>query len=386
MGPSKPKRPAPARTAARRGVARKGAASGEPLPVDNAGATPSPAAERVAEVLPKHLPAAGKSRVAKETGVHGKRVHAEPVTPGVGEGAAIPAKRASAGRAPTGEGAARTPEAKAPAVPHAVRKRGPATSAAGTAGPPPGPASAVNPSAPASPAPSARPAGACSSARSGRARSAASSAEPSAPRRRARPVDRGARRRAILDAALAVFDAHGFAKARLDDVARHAGVAKGTLYLYFADKNALFEGLVQETLTPILVDADALVPDFPGTTRDLIDALLELLATRIIEGPGSAIPRLMIREGAHFPDLAAFYYREVVSRGSALIRQVVRRGLERGEITSDALERFPQLAVAPALLAVVWNGLFHAIAPLDVRALLGVHRDLLLKGLGCQDL
>lgn len=215
--------------------------------------------------------------------------------------------------------------------------------------------------------------------------SSSSAPLPSAPRRRAAAADRAARRRAILAAALAEFDVNGFAKTRLEDVARRAGIAKGTLYLYFADKTALFEGLVQEMLTSVLADADALVPTFAGDTRELVDTLLELVTARIIDAPGQAVMRLMIREGMYFPDLAAFYHRAFVERGNALIRQVARRGLERGEIACDALERFPQLAVAPALLAVVWNSLFHAIAPLDVRALLAVHRDLLLRGLGWQD-
>ena len=97
--------------------------------------------------------------------------------------------------------------------------------------------------------------------------------EPQARRRRAPVMDKGERRRSILDAALAEFAAHGFAGTRLDDVARRAGVAKGTLYLYFSDKEALFRGLVQETLTPVLADAGGMVALFPGTTRELLDLL-----------------------------------------------------------------------------------------------------------------
>ncbi|MEP9351704.1 TetR/AcrR family transcriptional regulator [Xanthobacter sp. KR7-225] len=198
-------------------------------------------------------------------------------------------------------------------------------------------------------------------------------------------MDKEARRRAILDAALAAFSAQGFAAARLDDVARGAGVAKGTLYLYFADKEALFRGLVEEMITPVLLDADAFVPLFAGTTRELLDALLEMLIERILDRPAQAIIRLMISEGPRFPELAAYYHREVVARAIALLRQVARRARERGEITSDAAERFPQLIIAPAILAVVWNALFGAIDPLDPRALLRAHRDLLLAGLGWKD-
>src|SRR5262249_24285924 len=69
---------------------------------------------------------------------------------------------------------------------------------------------------------------------------------------RARKVSAEARRQAILKAALAEFAAPGFEAARLDDVAARAGVAKGTLSLYFRDKQALFEALVRNAVSPLL--------------------------------------------------------------------------------------------------------------------------------------
>lgn len=211
-------------------------------------------------------------------------------------------------------------------------------------------------------------------------------AEAGAPaRRRARPMEKAARRRAILDAALAVFARDGFAGARLDEVARRAGVAKGTLYLYFTDKEALFRGLVEDNIAPVLADADHVVGAFPGTTRELLDLLIGLLTARILDTPAQALIRLMIAEGPRFPELAAFYHREVVARGLALVRQILQRGLDRGEISGDIALRHPQLVISPAIVAVIWNSMFGAIDPLDVRAFLAAHRDLLLRGLGWRD-
>lgn len=224
--------------------------------------------------------------------------------------------------------------------------------------------------------------------RQGGARGAAvSPPEPRVPgrRRRAPPMEKAARRRAILDAALQVFSEHGFAGTKLDEVARRAGIAKGTLYLHFTDKEALFRGLVEENIAPVLADADHVVGLFPGTTRELLDLLIGLLAARILDRPASAIVRLMIAEGPRFPELAAFYHREVVARGLALVRQILQRGLERGEITSDLGVRFPQLVISPAIVAVVWNSMFGAIEPLDARSFLMAHRDLLLRGLGWRE-
>ncbi len=215
---------------------------------------------------------------------------------------------------------------------------------------------------------------------------AAGASQSGAPRgRRAQAMTRAERREAILAAALTVFADQGYAATRLEDVARGAGVVKGTLYLYFPDKQALFQGLVEEMISPVLMDADALVPLFPGTTRDLLDALIEMLVARILDRPAQALLRLMLSEGPRFPELSAFYHREVVCRGLSLLRQVAQRALDRGEIDSDAAVRFPQLVIAPALVAVVWNALFGAFDPLDPRALLAAHRDLLLRGLGWRD-
>lgn len=204
-------------------------------------------------------------------------------------------------------------------------------------------------------------------------------------RRRAPAMDKGERRRSILDAALAEFSAHGFAGARLDDVARRAGVAKGTLYLYFSDKEALFRGLVEENLSPVLADAGGMVGLFPGTTRELLDLLIELLALRVLDTPAQALVRLMIAEGPRFPELAAYYHREVVVRGLGLIRSIVERGIARGEIDNDIAVRFPLLVIAPAIVAVVWNAMFGAFDPLDARAFLAAHRDLMLRGLGWRE-
>ena len=78
-------------------------------------------------------------------------------------------------------------------------------------------------------------------------------------RRNRRALSPEARRAAILAAALEEFTARGYEAARLDDVAKRAGIAKGTIYLYFADKEALFQELVRSMVSPVLgaLDADA---------------------------------------------------------------------------------------------------------------------------------
>ena len=193
---------------------------------------------------------------------------------------------------------------------------------------------------------------------------------------RGRAEGSAARREAILSAALDEFATRGFAAARLDDVARRAGVAKGTIYLYFRDKEALFQDLVRSVIGPLIARFEASAEiDLPA--RVVAERIVDMFVREIYGTRGKDVIRLIIAEGPRFPSLAEFYYREVISRVIAAVRGLLRRAAERGEIPAEALARFPQLLVAPGLVAIVWNGLFDRFEPLDVAALMRAHLDLL---------
>ena len=184
------------------------------------------------------------------------------------------------------------------------------------------------------------------------------------------------RREAILAAALDEFSLRGFAAARLDDVARRAGVAKGTIYLYFRDKEALFQELVRSVIGPLIERFEASAEiDLPA--RVVAERIVEMFVREIYGTRRKDVIRLIIAEGPRFPKLAEFYYHEVIERVLPAMRAIMARAVARGELKSDALARFPQLLVAPALTAIVWEGLFGRLAPLDVRALMRAHIDLL---------
>jgi AcrR family transcriptional regulator len=198
------------------------------------------------------------------------------------------------------------------------------------------------------------------------------------PRRNlSRAQESAARREAILAAALDEFSARGFAAARLEDVARRAGVAKGTIYLHFANKEALFQELVRAMLGPLVATLDQLqATDLP--VRTVIERFVNLFVTEIYGTRRRDVVHLVISEGARFPKLAEFYYREVVERGMAAMRALLKRAIARGEIRHTGLARFPQLVVAPGLVAIIWRGLFDRFAPLDAADMMRAHIDILL--------
>jgi AcrR family transcriptional regulator len=193
----------------------------------------------------------------------------------------------------------------------------------------------------------------------------------------ATPLHDAVRRRApderpqqIIDAALAVFDERGLAGARLDDIAQRAGVAKGTIYLYFDNKEELFREVIRHTLIDRL---DAARSEIAAMGRDVsATAMLRRYADSwwaFLITPGyQAVYRLVIGELHRFPDLAAFYAQEVVSRAHALMRPIVERGIATGEFRAmdpAVASRMMSAMFSTHALWVCKQQIFKAVAPLN---------------------
>jgi AcrR family transcriptional regulator len=190
-------------------------------------------------------------------------------------------------------------------------------------------------------------------------------------------AERAAERRgAIIEAALDEFVARGFTATRIDDIASRAGVAKGTIYLHFKDKESMFEELIRTALVPLIGRLHA-PPAMGGSVRDMIEGFARMFIQEVANTRRGEIVRLIVAEGPRFPSIADFYYREVVSRGLAAMRALIELGVARGEIQQKDLARFPQLIIAPAIVAVIWQSLFSRHAPLDATEMFRVHFDLI---------
>jgi AcrR family transcriptional regulator len=202
------------------------------------------------------------------------------------------------------------------------------------------------------------------------------------PKREAQPAsnraERAAERRgAIVDAAMEEFITRGFAATRLDDVAKRAGVAKGTIYLHFKDKESMFEELIRTAIVPLVNRLGTAPLGSDATVRDMVEGFARTFIEQVVSTRRGDIVRLIVAEGPRFPAVADFYYREVVSKGLAGMRAMIELGIARGEISNKNLARFPQILVAPALIAVIWQSLFSKHAPLDAIEMLQVHLDLI---------
>lgn len=186
----------------------------------------------------------------------------------------------------------------------------------------------------------------------------------------------------ILAAALACFAERGYAATRLDDVAQRAGITKGTLYLYFPNKEELFKAVVRQAIVPNLAQGEALVAASSEPAAVILGRLLKQWLA--LHGtPASAIPKLMLAEAGNFPDLARFYHAEVVERGTNLLRRLLHRAVERGEFRAIDVDNAVFCIIGPVIMSMLWRHSFaqHDGHALDAEALYRTHLDLLTRGL-----
>lgn len=211
-------------------------------------------------------------------------------------------------------------------------------------------------------------------------REAASGVTRWARRKDARPAE-------LLAAALDIFVEKGYAATRLDDVAKRAGVSKGTLYLYYDGKESLFKAVIRGGLIPAIERGEKELDEHTGTMAELLEKIIfgwwESVGTSQLGG----IPKLMFAEAKNFPDLADFYYKEVISRGYGLVQRVLTEGRARGEFVEVDPVYGTRLVLAPLVFLLLWRHSFSICErePIDPVKYLGIHLGLVLNGLRTRD-
>lgn len=195
-------------------------------------------------------------------------------------------------------------------------------------------------------------------------------------RKLARPAE-------LTAAALALFVEHGYAATRLEDVAAAAGVSKGTLYLYFESKDALFKAVVREGLVSVLERGERMLAEHRGSSlallTDLIWAWWELIGSQPISG----LAKLMFSECRNFPELAQFYHDEVISRGHRIIEAALTRGMLSGEFRRADAALTARLVCAPQMMFSIWRHSFQACEaqPVDAQVYIRRHLELMSRAL-----
>ncbi|MEM9693737.1 MAG: TetR/AcrR family transcriptional regulator [Myxococcota bacterium] len=181
----------------------------------------------------------------------------------------------------------------------------------------------------------------------------------------------------LVEAGFAEFAAHGFARTRLEDVARRAGVSRPTIYRYFDDKEDLFRATLQSKLPAAVGEVETMIDAYPGTTQSLLELLIDRMYDEQRRGDIAVIIRIIMSEGPQFPALVELYHREALSRFRRLLGRVLERGIARGEVRADLEPLLPMMVVSPAVMALLWQTTFAGVEPLALEDFRRAHLQLL---------
>ena len=194
-------------------------------------------------------------------------------------------------------------------------------------------------------------------------------------RKEARPAE-------IIAAASQLFADHGFAATKLDDVARLAGVAKGSIYLYFATKEELFRAVVRSAVVPQVQIVRRMAEAFEGTIADLIPRFLSGAASILGRSDVFAVVRMVIGESRNFPDLAKIWHDEVVSTVIGTLSGVIARAQVRGEVEQGDPRLYAFSVVGPLFMASIFRDVFKQASDdlPDLARLAEQHSRCLFKG------
>lgn len=186
------------------------------------------------------------------------------------------------------------------------------------------------------------------------------------------------RPREVLAAARRVFARKGYANATMAEIGREAGAAKGTAYLYFSGKREIFEAMVRESIVPAKVNAMNMLSQMPGSAWDhLVFIVMRPYDELVDVEERRSILRILITEGESFPELAEFYYENVIAEVLHLLAAIVERGIASGEFRDTLTPEHIRPMIAPVVMAAIWKMAFEKASPLNLEKFAAAHLDLL---------
>lgn len=185
----------------------------------------------------------------------------------------------------------------------------------------------------------------------------------------------------ILESAFEEFTANGYAATRVEDVAARLGITKGTVYLYFPTKDALFEAMIRHMSTPF-TDILASVDTLEGSYSDRLRALLLLAHEKIADDRKTReLLRLTLAEGARFPNIVDRHFDEFIAPLLGAVRSLVDQGVSAGEFRGGAAASVPDVVTSSVLHVAVMRLMFADRRPIDGTAFIAAHLDIVLNGL-----
>lgn len=200
---------------------------------------------------------------------------------------------------------------------------------------------------------------------------------------RARQRRKEARPGELLSAALEVFAERGFAATKLDDVARRAGVSKGTVYLYFESKEALFKAAVESAVLPALEAGEALAADHSLSPADALRTFIFWWWEKVGASDLGALPKLLVAEVGNFPELGKWFHENLILRGNRAAASIIDRGIASGEFRPVVARDAARIMHAQIFSYVLWRRAFGSAIPdlPEPEAYFATVVDILINGL-----
>jgi AcrR family transcriptional regulator len=207
------------------------------------------------------------------------------------------------------------------------------------------------------------------------------------PKRRKTPAPRWKRRaearpEEILEAALDEFTTRGFEAARMEDIAKAAGLSKAAVYLYFPSKMAVLEALIEAKVAPLAHQVQRLSVAGLADPMLALRTLAMLAAHRIADPAIFGVPRLVLGLSGRFPEIADYYRTHVVEMARSALETLVRAGIAKGVFRDVDPRAATRAMIGPLFFEAMWTHVLRGESALsDPQALIEQHFDILLNGL-----
>jgi len=191
----------------------------------------------------------------------------------------------------------------------------------------------------------------------------------------------------IIDAAILSFLGKGYEATKLEAIARQAGVAKGTLYLYFETKEQLFRSVVQKITESNFLTLRKAIEQFNGPFPEFVEFLLSRIVSSVSTSQAPAMTVMIFRESRRFPDIGKIWFEEVLSPTIDAVQKVIERAQNNGEVIAGDPRAYAFSILGPmftvAMLGEMMGGLPEVIP--DRELLAQQHFNTILHGMSAQN-
>lgn len=192
--------------------------------------------------------------------------------------------------------------------------------------------------------------------------------------------DRSDRSAQIRRAALKLFNEKGFSSTRLEDVAEEAGVSKGTIYLYFENKEDLFFAIIRGVV-PEIINQREQAEGHTGPKAALLKSLILQIGYKMLNTEAGACVKLIVAEARSFPEIAEYHQNHIAEPCVIMFTKIIDQGIASNEFRPCDSEALASLIILPLLMSGIWKNALPVTEKMDLDKVASAHADHLVRGL-----